>query len=350
MSYRRNNFIHMDNPKLEPIVINPSKRKHEEIRDVPELENSVEIKNENFDIPPPSLTKYDIYSENNDNLSVPYTSGFFGLTSITTKEQLSSLTGLEFPAFNYLTGKLAEAKTGTSKDLLLTLIKLKTGMENAAIATLFKTTPQDVEKIFTDITYSLCKLLKNIIYWQSKTQVLEKMPELFKKIYPNTRVLIDCIEIETDIPGGISDGISKEQILMYSENRHCHTVKFLVACHPNGHINFVSKCYSGRSSDEFIAEHSGFINKLESGDCVLVYKGFPTIQPDSVDHTAVFIRPPFYHNSKDPSAATSSIRIHMNRVIQRFTEFRILSKWPLYLLPNADNIVFVISALINLRI
>jgi len=48
-----------------------------------------------------------------------------------------------------------------------------------------------------------------------------------------------------------------------------YTTKVLVVITPNGMVSLLSKVYEGRSSDSFITNDSGFLNKLEPGDQVL---------------------------------------------------------------------------------
>ena len=51
-------------------------------------------------------------------------------------------------------------------------------------------------------------------------------------------------------------------------------MKFLVATTPSGHISFVFDVWGGRASDKNITLHSGFLEKINSGDLVLAARGF----------------------------------------------------------------------------
>lgn len=65
---------------------------------------------------------------------------------------------------------------------------------------------------------------------------------------------------------------------MYSHYKGGYTVKVLVVTTPNGMVCYLSKSYGGRYSDRFITNDSGFLEKLEYGDQVLVDKGYPGIK------------------------------------------------------------------------
>ncbi len=52
-----------------------------------------------------------------------------------------------------------------------------------------------------------------------------------------------------------------------------------MAIAPSGYITYVSKCYGGRASDQFICQDSGFYKLLEYGDELMADTGFQ-IQED----------------------------------------------------------------------
>ena len=65
---------------------------------------------------------------------------------------------------------------------------------------------------------------------------------------------------------------------MYSHYKSAHTCKYLIGVAPTGLVIFLSDGYGGRSSDPFITNDSGILEKLEAGDVVLADKGFPRIE------------------------------------------------------------------------
>lgn len=125
-----------------------------------------------------------------------------------------------------------------------------------------------------------------------------------------------------------------------------------IACDPSGLITFISQAYGGHSSDSFITRDSGFLQLLEDGDKVLADKGFPTLEMKGV----LTIIPPRAKAgqkqfTKQQMAATkkiASVRIHIERVIQRMKIFKILSHRLNYrMLPHLTKILKVIAFLVN---
>ena len=95
------------------------------------------------------------------------------------------------------------------------------------------------------------------------------MPDCFKKLYPNTRCIIDCSEVFIETPSSL-DSLSQ----VWSDYKsHC-TFKFLVAVTPNGAVSWISPAYGGRTSDIHIVRQSGFLDLLEPHDRVMADRGF----------------------------------------------------------------------------
>ena len=87
------------------------------------------------------------------------------------------------------------------------------------------------------------------------------MPECFKQLYPNTRVIIDCTEIRTQQPSSL---VLNSQ--SYSHYKGTNTFKCLLGIAPHGAVTFISSLYTGCMSDVEIT-------KLSGGD-VMADKGF----------------------------------------------------------------------------
>lgn len=104
-------------------------------------------------------------------------------------------------------------------------------------------------------------------------------------------------------------------------------------------MSFVSKCYERHAGDCFITNDCGIIDLIEPGDVVLADKGFPTIrtQCQIENKNAVFVMPSFLHNPHFQFSAEeveetyniASVRIHIERIMQRIKDFYIFSKVPL---------------------
>lgn len=150
------------------------------------------------------------------------------------------------------------------------------------------------------------------------------MPECFA-LYPNTRVILDCTELKTQTPSSLF--VNSQ---MYSSYKGTTTLKALIGITPAGGVSFVSKLYTGSISDKEITKSSGILDLLESGDSVMVDKGF-TIEKELRDVGATLVIPPFLTSkrksfSSKEVVATQNIarlRIHVERAIRRVREYHV---------------------------
>jgi hypothetical protein len=117
------------------------------------------------------------------------------------------------------------------------------------------------------------------------------MPIIFKKLYPTTRVIIDCSELFIETPSSF-----RSQNATYSNYKHHITAKGLVGISPSGAVTFVSDLYSGRSSDQQITWDCGILDLLGAGDSVMADKGFD-IEKDLPNGVSLNI-PPFLHDKE----------------------------------------------------
>lgn len=276
-------------------------------------------------------------------------SGFHGYYSITTEEGLSSLAGVGFTAFMWLLNLLPNkniVKIRKVDRLLIFLMKMKTGLSYIALGILFGINRTSSKRIFTSTLMLLVQKCQQVVTWPTKSSIIATMPPVFFKHYPNCRVIIDCTEAKIEQPARID-----HRVHMYSHYKGGFTIKFLIGIAPNGAITFVSKCYGGRSSDTHITNDCGLLNYLEPGDVVLADKGFPGIKSDN----ALFVLPPFLndgHLTEEQVHETynvASVRIHVERSIQRVKNYNILQKLKSHLLPYVDDIVFMSCVLANLQ-
>ena len=115
-------------------------------------------------------------------------------------------------------------------------------------------------------------------------------------------------------------------------------------------ISFLSKAWSGRTSDQHIIRESGFLDLLEPTDLIMADRGF-TIKEDLMVRGATLEIPPpssgleqSYCNQKIANA-----RIHVERATGRMYVFSILKKTlPIILVPLIDDILVVCPAIFNL--
>ncbi|XP_050500735.1 uncharacterized protein LOC126880730 [Diabrotica virgifera virgifera] len=206
--------------------------------------------------------------------------------------------------------------------IMLVLVKLKTSLPYVTLAFLFSISPVLCKTYICDTIPILSDILKPLIYFPPKEEILQNMPICFSN-FQNVRVVLDCTEIYIQTPKCLCC-----RIRFYSQYKSHMTLKFMTGVSPAGLITFVSKPYGGRASDKVIFEGSKVINLLEPHrDAIMVDKGF---RIDNICdlHNIKLIQPPFLKNKAQLSseeaiiiAKIASARVHIERSNQRLKIF-----------------------------
>ncbi|XP_031557516.1 uncharacterized protein LOC116294123 [Actinia tenebrosa] len=187
--------------------------------------------------------------------------------------------------------------------------------------------------------------VQNLQYW--KDLVRRNMPAEFNK-YPTTRVVLDCTEVFIEKPSAM---IAQSQT--WSQYKHHNTWKLLVGVSPNGQVTFVSEAWGGKASDKQITKECGILNLVEAGDNLMVDRGF---EIDDIVPLGVKVNMPPFLGSRSQMAASeteqtmriASVRIHVERVIQRIKSFHILDgTLPNTMAPWINHIFSVCARLTN---
>lgn len=199
----------------------------------------------------------------------------FNLSSFkNSDDKVKHFTGLPtFTALNIVfdftkNGIITYSSTMTKEEtFLLVLIRLRLNICFKTLGFLFGVCASTACKYFYSGLYSLYQQLKGLIKWPSQQMLENNTPAKFSKAFgrPIT-IIIDCFEIFTEKPG-TKDAVVK----MYSSYKHHYTAKVLIGITPFGSISFVSKPYTGRTSDKFITENSSFLDNIKSGSCIFLY-------------------------------------------------------------------------------
>ena len=133
-------------------------------------------------------------------------------------------------------------------------------------------------------------------------------------------------------------------------------MKCLIAVNPNGAACFISDLYEGSIDDVTLFSQCGILNYINTGDSLLVDKGF-TVQDLLTPRQATVFIPPFLGKratfTKEEILLTKRIakaRIHVERFNERLNKFKLLDKTiPLTLVPIASQLVYVAACLVNFQ-
>ena len=193
--------------------------------------------------------------------------------------------------------------------------------------------------------------LGSIPIWPSRKQVNDTMPESFQQTYPTTRVILDCTELFCQRPSSLLS-----QSKLYSHYKSHVTYKGLIGISPIGSITFISQLFEGSISDREIVRKSGILEPTlwNSGDSVMADRGF-TISDDLKPLNVSLNIPHFLSGRTQLTAAEvkesqtiASVRIHVERAIQRVKRFKILrNEIPLTLHGSINQIWTVCCLLCN---
>jgi hypothetical protein len=234
--------------------------------------------------------------------------------------------------------------------LLLFIMKLRYNDPYTRLGCLFQVHRTTASDAFKEVLTNFYALAKSRLWWLSREEVNVMMPESFKKHYPQTRVIIDASEVNIEVPQDVDAAA-----LFYSHYKSHHTYKFLLGISPHGMITYISQAYGGRTTDGHITSVSALYDLLEHGDSVMADKGFPEITASLLERHALIVMPPFRQSSGRQFTEVenrecynvASVRIHVERAIQRMKLFDILKDMENSLLPQVDMILVSISYICN---
>ena len=223
-------------------------------------------------------------------------------------------------------------------EFLLVLMRLKAGLFVQDLADRFGVSISLVSRICITWINLLYYELKDIFPFPTQELVRKNMPEEFAE-FATTRIILDCTELFIQRPSAML-----AQSETWSDYKHHNTWKLLVGVTPNGQVSFLSDLWGGRVSDKQITRESGVLDLIESGDNIMVDRGFDI--KDIVPEGVTVNMPPFLAGRNQLTAAETeetmtitSVRIHVERAIGQIKTYHILDgNLPNTLSPYATQI------------
>lgn len=236
-------------------------------------------------------------------------------------------------------------------EFFLFLVRIRLGLFVQDLAHRFNISISSVSRKVTTWANYLYFVLGNQPIWPSREAINFHMPDAFKELYPQTRVILDCTEIFVQTPSSLL-----LQSQLYSSYKSNTTLKGLVGIAPHGAVTFVSALFTGSVSDKEITRCSGVLDLLERNDVVMADKGFDI--DDLIEAKGAKLNiPPFLQNQSQFSVrdvqdtkTIAKLRIHVERAIRRIKEYHIFdSAVPLSMLGTVPQMYTVICLLTNFQ-
>lgn len=122
-------------------------------------------------------------------------------------------------------------------ELLLIIIRLRLGSDMKDLSVRFVIGERTAREMFNQGIASLAHKLKFLIKWPEREATARNRPEVFRKLFPDVKVIIDCTEVLTERPSSLHARAQR-----FSTYKHHCTVKFLVCITPNKQICYISDC------------------------------------------------------------------------------------------------------------
>lgn len=239
-------------------------------------------------------------------------------------------------------------------NIKLVLMKIRFNDSFSRLGDQFGLSTSQASRVFKNTLGPITHFLKTFVYCPDPRSVKQNLPIAFRAYYSNVYAIIDAFEVEIEKP---SDPV--HQALTWSEYKKCNTIKYLIACTPDGMIIFVSQGYGGRIPDTLLFEDCKIMDVLPKKCVILADRVFKNLETLLSNKGYEMFRPPSVYTAEKMSKedvlktkSIASLRIHVERVIGRVRDFTLLkphSVVDLKLLPRVDDAVYAACSLINLQ-
>ena len=220
-------------------------------------------------------------------------------------------------------------------EFFLVLCRLKVGLLEEDLSARFGVCQSVVSQIVNTWIKFIFFRFKELDVFPSREIVQVHLPECFRKKYPTTTLIIDATEIYIEK----SNNPDAQQVT-FSSYKKSNTLKALVGIVPKGGISFVSTLYGGSISDKELTQKSGLIEKLQYGDVIMADRGFNIQEMLACKGVKVNV-PPFMNESGQfnesellETRRIASLRIHVERAMERIKNYHILDFIPITLCKN----------------
>ena len=161
-----------------------------------------------------------------------------------------------------------ERKLSSKDEFLLTMMKLRLGLQTMDLAIRFNVSEGTCSNIFLSWLWAMAEYFKAFVFIPNLETVLATSPDRFR-CFKNLISIIDCIEVFMETPKSL-----ELQSATWSEYKHHKTVKFLVCVAPNWSVIYVSEGYTLQISDKALTKDSRFLDEIPPFCSIMANKGF----------------------------------------------------------------------------
>ena len=151
----------------------------------------------------------------------------------------------------------------------MTLVKLRLHRPNFELSRMFGISEPDIYGIIVTWIKFMSLQWREINLWPERELVTFFAPRDFRAKFPKTRVILDGLEIPVKKPSNPA-----AQQITFSKYKNRNTGKSVVGVTPGGLTSYVSPAYGGSASDRHILERSPLTLLMDTGDEMMVDKGF----------------------------------------------------------------------------
>ncbi|XP_029823565.2 uncharacterized protein LOC115309461 [Ixodes scapularis] len=221
-------------------------------------------------------------------------------------------------------------------------------MAGKELARKFNISEGQVSKVFVTWIKLLQRQLRVLLLSPTVAEIQPSLSNAFHK-FSNTRAVLDGTEVRIQKPSLL---LAQRQTSPY---KHYNTYKAVVGCTPEGYICHISELWGGTVSDIIIVEESVLMYQLESGDAIMVDKGFKfnSLPPGVQVHITCFRQPNEPQMPEEDVAHTkqvASARLVIERAIGRIKQFHFLDRpFPISMIDIEDDAFQACCFLSNFR-